>query len=215
MLKDFTSITIVLDRSGSMATCYDDTLGGFNTFVDGQRKLPGVCELSLFQFDNDFEPVFVNCPISDAPPLSRLNYIPRGGTALYDAVARAIESTGKHYASLASSARPGKVLFAIITDGGENASTQFTREAVFKKIAHQTGRYNWEFVFIGANQDAYASAADIGIKTANVLNYAQTEVGTQAVFQKLNSNAMRYRAGGPGGQSVGASFTAEEQSTLE
>lgn len=212
MRKDLTALTIVLDRSGSMASCYDDTLGGFNTFVDSQRSLPGVCEMTLFQFNDTCSPFYMNTPLEHVSKLSQMNYIPGGGTALYDALAHAIDSAGKHYAALPPKLRPGKVIFAIITDGGENSSHLATREQVFAKIAHQQSVYNWQFAFIGANQDAYAVAGGIGIMQASALNYAQTVKGTQKAYGSLSRAVCDYREEKTAG---GIIFSAAEQSTLE
>lgn len=118
---DYTDIVVVLDRSGSMAGIKFDMEGGFNTFIAKQREIAGVCRVSLYQFDTVYEPVYQGIQVQEVP---LLELVPRGGTALYDALAKTIVTTGERLAKMAEPDRPGKVVFIVITDGAENASEE-------------------------------------------------------------------------------------------
>lgn len=194
MLKDYTDITVVLDRSGSMQSTRTDAEGGFNSFVADQRKIAGKCLVTLTQFDDVYEVVYSGRPISDVPPLT---LVPRNSTALLDAIGKTINDTGKRLAALSDADRPEHVIVVIITDGGENASREFKGDKIQEMIKHQRETYNWQFVFIGANQDAIATAASIGIPQANSLTFAANAVGTRGSYESL-SNAVSHtrRTGG-------------------
>ena len=163
---DLCEIVMVLDRSGSMSGCQDATIKGFNEFLEEQKKEPGEASLTLAQFDHEYEVVHDGKPLVDVLPLTSQTFQPRGTTALLDAIGTTINSVGRRLEATAEADRPGKVLFVILTDGIENASREFQCKQVFDMIHHQEDKYNWKFVFIGADQDAIASAASLGIKAA-------------------------------------------------
>lgn len=192
MRSDLTDITVVLDRSGSMASVADDTRGGFDTFVADQKKAPGEAVLTLVQFDDTYEFVYTARPIRD---IGKLDFQPRGSTALLDAIGRAINTTGERLSRMDESARPGKVVFVILTDGQENASRDFTKTKINEMITHQRNKYKWEFVFLGANQDAIQEASAIGISSLNAMNYAHTAKGVNAAFTATSSNLTAVRGG--------------------
>ncbi len=192
MNNDYTHIAIVLDRSGSMAPTAQDTIGGVNTFIEGQKKLPGKCTLSLVQFDHEYTPMATFVDISNAPVLDGFNYVPRGMTALLDAIGRTINETGNTLRNMPEETRPSKVVFVIDTDGYENASKAFKREKIFEMISHQRDKYKWEFVFLGANQDAIATGASIGIATAGSMTYTAGFEG--AKYASLNAVTTSYRS---------------------
>ena len=173
-----TSITIILDKSGSMSIARDDTIGGYNSFIETQSKLPGECELSLIQFNEESSFTHKSKDIHD--PSLRLDtttYIPSGNTAYLDAVGRAITEKGEELAKLSDDQRPGKVIFFIITDGQENASKTYVRSKIKEMILHQTNMYNWDFSFLGANIDAFDAADSIGISQNKSLSFSTTSVG--------------------------------------
>jgi hypothetical protein len=186
MKQGYTDITIVLDRSGSMADVAADTIGGFNTFLDEQKKNPGHTHLTLRQFDDQHEIVYSR-PIAEVPPLDNGIFRPRGSTALLDAIGLAINETGQRLRALPEADRPEHVIVAIITDGLENASRTFTRASVFQMIAHQRDAYKWQFTFIGANQDAITEAGRIGIPQFAALNYSGGPIGTRNAFRGLSN----------------------------
>ena len=192
-MKDITDITIILDRSGSMNSVKSDTIGGFNSFLDEQKKVAGEAVLSLVQFDDQYETIYSDKDINSADELTEGTFQPRGSTALYDAVGRTINSVGQKLAALPKNERPDTVIFVILTDGFENASREFSAVKISEMIRHQTEKYGWEFIFIGANQDAVLSAQQIGIKAGAALTYAANAKGTEEAFGSVARNVAKYR----------------------
>jgi uncharacterized protein YegL len=209
-MKQYTDITIFLDRSGSMDLIRKDMEGAFNTFVKKHQEVPST-KLTLIQFDsqNDQDVVYSNVPVKAVEPLS---LHPRGGTPLLDALCKAIDNTGQRLASIQESDRPDQVLMVIITDGQDNSSRLYRREDVKNRVNKQHGDYKWQFIYLGANQDAFAEAASYGISPQWTLNYAANSAGTAGAFAGLMSNTVNYTssAGGMRGQSV-RSFTKEQR----
>ena len=193
-MKNKTDITIILDRSGSMASVKDDTIGGFNNFLSEQQKVEGEAALSLVQFDDQYEVVYEDKDIQIASTLTEATFQPRGSTALFDAVGRTVNSIGRRLAALPEEMRPDKVLVVIMTDGFENASREFTAAAISEIINHQRNVYSWEFMFIGANQDAVLSAREIGIPAAASLTYAANSEGMQAAYSLVAEKISNYRS---------------------
>lgn len=191
MKQGLTDIVVVLDRSGSMSRIKRDMEGGFDTFIAEQRKLPGEARVTLAQFDSRYESVYEGKSLAEVPPLV---LEPRDMTALHDAVGRTIEATGRRLAALPDEERPERVLFVVITDGGENASTDFTGARVAEMVKHQTDKYNWQFVYIGANQDAIANAAAMNISVAS--NFVANAAGTSDMFGGVTRGVTSYRSGG-------------------
>lgn len=192
-MKDKTDITIILDRSGSMNSVKTDTIGGFNNFLGEQQAVKGEAVLSLVQFDDQYETVYLDKDINSADELTEATFQPRGMTALYDAVGRTINSVGQKLDNLPENERPDQVIFVILTDGFENASREFSAVKLSEMIRHQREKYKWEFIFIGANQDAILSAREIGINADAALTYAANEKGTRAAFSSVAKNVARYR----------------------
>jgi len=211
MKADYTHIQIVLDRSGSMEGIRDDVIGGLNTFMEEQSKGPGTCTVGLAQFDDEYEVIYERVPIANIAKRTRANYVPRNNTALLDAIGRTINALGTNLGFMDESQRPSKVIFLIQTDGMENASREFTRARIFEMIKHQQEAYNWEFVFLGANQDAIATATSMGISGQSAASYNGTPRGVSATYATLNASVMRSRMGG---QSVNCDFTPEEQQVI-
>jgi hypothetical protein len=161
MRTDLTDITVVLDRSGSMQSCRSDAEGGLNNFVQEQKKAPGHALFTLVQFDHEYEFVHNGISIQDVPQLA---LVPRGRTAMYDAIGRAINETGKRLGAMPEDQRPGLVVFVILTDGAENASREFKQEQIKAMIELQQSQYQWKFIYLGANQNAIATASGIGVE---------------------------------------------------
>jgi uncharacterized protein YegL len=199
MKKDYTDIIIVLDRSGSMQSVRTDTIGGVNKFIEEQQKVPGEATFSLFQFDHEYERVLNAVPIRSAKQLTPETYAPRGNTCLYGAIGCAIHETGERLKSLAESDRPEKVVFVIVTDGEENSShkhewsQKHTAASIKETIERQSSTYKWQFVYIGANQDAITNAQSIGVNAANALNYSANTDGTRSLYGDLSSNVSAMR----------------------
>lgn len=177
MQQDLFDITYILDRSGSMQSLASDAIGGFNSFLASQQQLPGRANFTLVLFDHEYLVPVVAQPIADVAPLTAKTYIPRGQTALLDAIGRTIDETGMRLATLPEAERPEKVIIAIFTDGLENASRVFTSERVARMINHQQSIYKWEFIFLAANQDAIQSAKNLAIPAQNAVNVAYSAAG--------------------------------------
>ena len=202
-----TSVTIILDRSGSMNDCRSDTIGGYNTFIEGQKQNPGECEISLIQFNDRSEFVYKSKPVNEAPNLDHTTFVPHGGTALLDAIGKAIIEKGKELEALSEDERPSKVIMVIITDGDENTSKEFTKEKIAALIKQQTDVYSWVFTFLAANQDAIATAKTYSIAADNSLNFSSTKSGGAArAFAAASSYVGRTRCG-----SASKGYTVDER----
>lgn len=189
MRKDLTDITVVLDRSGSMGICKKEAEDGLNKFIEEQKKQPGEATFTLVQFDDQYEVVHSAMPIKQVP---FCHLIPRGSTALLDAVAKAINATGERLKNMTENQRPGLVVFVIVTDGQENASKEYKKDQIKQMIEHQQNIYKWQFTFLGANQDAFSEAASIGIPMAAAANYSVQNSDKAFVGASLNLSRMRH-----------------------
>ena len=150
----------------------DETISGFNYFLKEQKAAGDNASFTLVQFDSESTDVVHEArPVRDVPDLNGDTYQPRGSTPLLDALGETINSTGRTLAAIPETNRPDKVVFVVITDGEENASHKFTKSQVKEMIDHQTEKYNWQFIYLGANQDAFAEAGAVGIAMANAANY--------------------------------------------
>lgn len=204
MKSDYTHITLVVDRSGSMSTCKVEAEGGINAFIKDQQAQPGEASLTLVQFDNQYETVYNGLPLRaiDHPYVLE----PRGFTALNDAVGRAIVDTGEFLSAIPEAARPGLVVFAIVTDGAENASRIYSRAQIRDMIKHQEEAYQWRFDYLGANQDAFAVAQTMGLTMDSALQYETQTSGSAYASLSGKTATMRHMASkGLSTQSVGYS----------
>jgi len=176
----YTEIAFILDRSGSMNCCQQAAIAGFNQFLDDQQKAEGLAKLTLVLFDDEYLVPVSSIPVHEVVPLTDDTYQPRGCTALLDAVGQTIDDLGNRLAALTEKDRPGQVIVAILTDGLENASRRFTWKEIAGKIKHQTDTYKWIFLFLGANQDAIATAANLSIAANNAASYVADAAGSKA-----------------------------------
>jgi len=190
MNNELTEIVIVLDRSGSMRYIKDDMEGALDQFFDDQKKEPGRCLVTLTQFSDSYEIVYSGIDLKQVP---KTLLLPMGSTALLDAIGRTILAVGERLTNTPEPERPGKVIFLIITDGQENASKGFSRDQIKNMIREQTDKYSWLFVYLGANQDAFAEAATMGI--LYVQGYQANSVGTRAVIGATSTGVSNYRKG--------------------
>ncbi|HQH07431.1 MAG TPA: vWA domain-containing protein, partial [Phycicoccus sp.] len=177
---DLTHLYFLLDRSGSMQSIKSDTEGGFAAYIEEQRLGSGECRVTLAQFDDEFETVYADLPVADVPPL-RLR--PRNSTALLDSLARLITEAGARLAALPERERPGTVVVAVMTDGMENASREWTHAAVKALIEQQTRDYGWEFTYMGADQDAIEVGMSVGISADSSITYARNRAGDAMALQ--------------------------------
>jgi hypothetical protein len=194
MKENRTRIAIILDRSGSMASVREATITGFNTFIRSQRELPGDATLKLVQFDDQYDVVF-DLPLAQVPELTQDLFVPRGMTALFDAQGRTIVALGEELAALPESERPSKVIVMTLTDGLENASKQYGVAQIAALVKHQTDVYKWDFVFLGANQDAIQTGAMMAIPPAASLTYRASKAGTSNVFAAAANYVRASRSG--------------------
>ncbi len=199
MKDNSTFIAVVLDRSGSMSVVRAATIDGFNKFLADQKAVPGEALFTLAQFDDQYELVHDGKNIQDVFPLTEITYVPRGWTALNDAIGRTIVAVGAKLAAMQECDRPSKVVFTIITDGLENKSTEFSQKQISDMIEHQQTKYSWQFVFIGANQDAIASANSYQIPAGNALNCAHNAIGTASAYESMSKGMIRSRSMKTGG----------------
>jgi Mg-chelatase subunit ChlD len=182
------TISVILDRSGSMSAMRDATIEGFNGYLAEQAKLAGA-RFSLTQFDTEgIDHLYVDVPVAKVKPLTEQTYVPRGGTPLYDAVGRGIRA-------LEATQPKGKVIVVIITDGYNNASHEFTREDVFELINQKQVKAGWEFVFMGAGVDAYVAGAAMGIPASSTHQYAADPLSQRQAFASVSHATTSYRSG--------------------
>lgn len=193
--ENFTSINVIIDRSGSMGNLATDTIGSFNTFLAEQKLVPGEAVFTLCTFNEESKLVHDFVKLGSVPDLNSKTYTPHGSTALLDAVGSTINSVGVKLAAMPEEERPSKVIFLIITDGQENASTDFSRAQVKEMIEHQRNTYQWEFVFMGANIDAVGEGMSLGIAQQNTLNYDASSAGTHELYRGVSDSMKTYRAG--------------------
>lgn len=210
MKNDYTHIVVVLDRSGSMESVATDTIGSFNSFLSEQKAEPGKATFALYKFNHNVDTSKPK-PLSDVEPLSDKTYQPGGNTALLDATARAIVDTGSYLDSMTEADRPGKVIVMILTDGYENASREYSKAKVKEMIEHQQTKYNWQFLFLGANQDAFAEAASIGINCMNAVNVSHSAQGYADGIGFASANVKAYRSGA----TMDASFSVNQQEQMD
>ncbi len=182
MSKGYTEIVYILDRSGSMSGLEADTIGGFNSMMDKQKKTGEKALVSTVLFDDECEVIHDRIPIEKIEKMTGKQYYVRGCTALLDAVGGAIHHIGNIHKYAREEDRPDKTIFVITTDGMENASSRYSREKIRKMIKKQQKKYGWEFIFIGANIDAYAEAQKYGIRRDRTVNYVSDSAGTGIVY---------------------------------
>lgn len=190
-----TEIICIIDRSGSMDIIRNDAIGGFNTFLESQKKLPGTASISLVLFDHEYLNPIKNQDIQSVEPLTDKTFVPRGGTALLDAIGRTLNEVGARLGSTPESDRPEKVMVCILTDGQENSSQEFSRPKIKEMIEHQREKYKWEFCFLAANQDAFAEAVNIGIDRCKTASFVADSQGTARAYASMNAITTSYRSG--------------------
>ncbi len=209
MQNDLSDITVILDRSGSMQSIQSDAEGGLNAFISKQKEQPGRANFTLVQFDDKYEVVHSGVPIRQVP---HCKLVPRGNTALLDAVGRTINEVGDRLSKTPESDRPGLVVIVILTDGLENASREFSSAKIKEMIDHQREVYKWQFTYLGANQDAFAVAAKMGIPTAGTSPYAAS--ASPKAFAAAAENVVRMRVASAGGQHVNNTYTSQERKAM-
>lgn len=194
MKKNLTEIVFILDRSGSMAGLETDTIGGFNSLIEKQKKEEGNAYVSVVLFDDVSEVIYDRVNISDVATMTQKEYYVRGCTALLDAVGSAVSHIGNVHKYAREEDRPEKTLFVITTDGMENSSRMYTYDKVKSMISRQKERYGWEFLFLGANIDAAQTAGRFGISKEYAANYHSDKEGTALNYEVLGEAISAVRA---------------------
>jgi uncharacterized protein YegL len=190
MKNNYTHINFVIDRSGSMMTISDDMNGGLQNLLKDQKNINGECTVSLYQFDDRYEPVFEMVEIDNVP---EYKLVPRGGTALNDAIGRSINILGDSLSKMSESDRPEKVMFVIVTDGYENSSKEFLKPQIKEMIERQTNEYNWQFIFLGAGIDTFNESFDYGVMNGSKMNVKKSSDGAKNMFASLSEKFSTYR----------------------
>ena len=188
-----TQIVCILDRSGSMQSIIDDAIGGFNEFIKEQKKLEDEASMTVALFDDRYDLLYDNMPIKKIKEFDTNTWSPRGLTALYDAIGKTVNTVKQTHKRLKKKERPDKVLVCIVTDGMENDSKEYTQEQIQNLIKECEKEHNWAFVYLAANQDAFAAGTSFGISGGNTYNFTADGVGVQNVSTTLTNATNYYR----------------------
>lgn len=185
-----THIVVVLDRSGSMSTVYNETIDGFDEFINAQKGVDGDATVTLVQFDDKYEKVFSSVPVNEVKSIKEF-YSPRGMTALLDAIGKTVEDTKKKITKTSKVKRPDRVVVVVITDGYENNSKEYS-SAKIRSLIKEQEKGNWEFMFIGANQDAVLTGTEYGFKAGSSVTYNTRK--TSHTFKKMSEKVGALRS---------------------
>ena len=192
--KNKSEIIFILDDSGSMRIIQDDSIGGFNTFLEEQLKIPGgEMTLVLFSSPESYRVVFEKKPLGRVPKLTPDVHRCGGhSTALLDAIGRTVTQVGERYRNTPEDQKPGTVILAILTDGLENSSQEFSRAQVKALLEEQQTKWQWKTVYLGANQDAFQTSRSMGMKGQS-FTYTSTDVGTRNAYEIMSSSVTKAR----------------------
>lgn len=193
MKNNATELVFILDRSGSMAGLEKDTIGGFNAMLKKQKEVEGECRITTVLFDNQINILHDRLDIQAIGSLTEKDYQVGGSTALLDAIGSTINKIGNVQKHSAYEHSASKVLFVIITDGEENSSREFSSERVKKMTEHQMKKYNWEFIFLGANIDAVETSKMYGIRPDRTQNYHADAKGVNLNFDVMSKTVASFR----------------------
>ena len=193
MKKNLMELVFILDKSGSMSGLEKDTIGGFNSMLDQQRKVDGECVITTVLFDNRYELLHDRIDIRAVQPITGKEYFVGGSTALLDAIGKTIHKIGTVQKNTTEDYRAEKVMFVIITDGEENASRCYSSMQIRQMIQHQKERYGWEFIFLGANIDAVETAGRFGIDADRAVDYVPDGEGTELNFRIMSQTVATFR----------------------
>ena len=188
MKPGLVEMVFILDRSGSMSGLEQETIGGYNGLIEKQKKEPGEAFVTTVLFDNEYEMLLDHVPLADVPKMTDKEYYPRGTTALLDAIGRTVLSIGKRLSDTPEEERPSQVMVVITTDGYENASTEFTKAKIKEMVSHQQDKYNWIFMFLGANIDTMAEGGSMGMSGQMSKGYAYTSSGVNSVYASVSKS---------------------------
>ncbi|MEH7385136.1 vWA domain-containing protein [Bacillus sp. JJ1521] len=190
-----TELVFILDKSGSMSGLEADTIGGFNSMLKKQKKAEGEAYVTTVLFNHHYELLHDRINVKGISPITEEEYEVSGTTALLDAIGFTIQKINKVQKHTSKEERAEKVLFVITTDGMENASCEFTGEKIKKMVQHQKEKYDWEFMFLGANIDAVSTAAEFGIDEDFAVDFHADEKGTLLNYQMVSEAVTNLRSG--------------------
>jgi len=188
-----THILFILDRSGSMQSIHADVVGGLNTFLAAQQAAPGTADLTLVQFDNQIETVYDGVDIRTVRAYRNEDFVPRGSTALYDAMGMSMEALGRDLAARREADRPANVVVAVMTDGEENASRHFTFERIQQMIEHQRGHYNWDVLFLASELRTLDIGLRMGVDASKARRWSKDAAGTREAFAVMSMEILDKR----------------------
>lgn len=195
MNNNLINLVIILDRSGSMSIIWTDMIGGLKAFIEEQKEFANKnnknIKITFVIFDDQYEIICDYISVNEFE-FEENKYMPRGMTALLDAVGKTINKIGESLNKKLENEKPGKNLIVIITDGEENSSIEFKKEQIKRMIEHQKEKYNWDFVFLGANQDSFAEAGGLGINKNSTMNYQANSRGIKMAFGSISNYAKSY-----------------------
>ena len=194
--NNLVEVVFILDRSGSMGGMEADTIGGFNSTLEKQKKEEGEVLWSTVIFDNEHEVIHDRVPIKKVEKLTENEYFVRGCTALLDAIGRAVHHIGNVHKYAREEDVPSKTLFVITTDGMENASREYTYRDVKKMIERQQEKYGWEFIFLGANIDAVSEAGRLGIRASRAARFHNDKAGIETNYMVVTEAMTELRSCG-------------------
>ena len=194
MRTDLTELLMILDMSGSMYSLRDDTIGGYNSLIEEQKKEEGSAIVTTVLFNDGYSVVHDRVDINDVEPMTNADYVPQGTTAMLDAVGKAITSIGQKLAEMPEEQRPSKVMVTIITDGYENASREYSWDVIKAMIKEQREKYSWIFTFIGADIDTMAVSNNLGIDSRLSKSYTKSVDGSNSVYKSVSKAMKRVRA---------------------
>ena len=197
MKTNRTELAFILDRSGSMCGLEADTIGGYNAMLEKQKKEAGEAIVTTVLFDDQYELLHDRIDLRGIAPITDRDYYVRGSTALLDAIGKTIQKIANIQKRTAPEFRADRVLFVITTDGHENASREYSYSKVKALLERQKKQYDWEFLFLGANIDAIATAQRFGIEADRAVDYHADGEGTQLNYQVLSETVSCVRAGAP------------------
>lgn len=199
--KDFSALMLIVDCSGSMSSIWEEAESSMNNLLKEQRELPGKLSIKMVEFNERVK----SKKLVDSSKFGEWKMFPSGFTALYDAIGIGIDELGKELAELTEDERPASVIVAIVTDGHENTSQEYTGEMIKEMINNQKAVFNWEFIFLGANQDAISTAQGFGIGKNSAMTFGANSAGVTNSVAATSRYLSETRSG------LEASFTDDDR----